>query len=117
MGGRVGGADGRTGGRAADFFAPAFTDRAFGRRALRPRAPAPLRPSVSPPVRPSAHTTYSLSPSRPPSLPNPLSRYPPNPLAASKTLVQLIQTVPALSWGATSSARLMFSVQTLAARP
>jgi hypothetical protein len=31
--------------------------------------------------------------------------------------VQLTQTVPALSCGATSNARLMFSVQTLAARP
>jgi hypothetical protein len=32
-------------------------------------------------------------------------------------LVQLIQMVPALSLGATSSARLMFSDQTLAASP
>jgi len=32
-------------------------------------------------------------------------------------LVQLIQTEPAFTFGAMSSARLMFSVQTLAARP
>src|SRR3954470_13939721 len=64
-----------------------------------------------------AHFTYSLSPSRPPSRPKPLSRYPPKPLGASNTLVQLMQTVPALSCGGTSSARLMSSVQTLAARP
>ncbi len=82
-----------------------------------------------PPYRPSAisdlcrlspsffHFMYSRSPSRPPSLPNPLSRYPPKPLAASNTLVQLIQTVPAWSCGAISSARLMFSVQRLAASP
>ena len=31
--------------------------------------------------------------------------------------MELIQTTPALSFGATSSARLMFSVQTLAASP
>src|SRR3954454_21261787 len=73
-----------------------------------PAAPSPGR---------TAHFTYSLNPSRPPSRPKPLSRYPPKPLAASNTLVQLIQTVPALSCGATSNARLMFSLQTLAARP
>src|SRR5437773_4861819 len=60
---------------------------------------------------------YSHIPSRPPSRPNPDSRYPPNPEAASNRLVQLIQTTPALIFGATSSARLMFSVHTLAARP
>src|SRR5882762_2634737 len=60
---------------------------------------------------------YSHIPSRPPSRPNPDSRYPPNPDAASNRLVELIQTTPALSFGATSSARLMFSVHTLAARP
>src|SRR5213078_4623759 len=60
---------------------------------------------------------YSHIPSRPPSRPNPDSRYPPNPEAASNRLVQLIHTTPALILGATSSARLMFSVHTLAARP
>src|SRR5437870_11736931 len=60
---------------------------------------------------------YSHIPSRPPSRPKPDSRYPPNPLAASNTFVQLIHTTPALIFGATSSARLMFSVHTLAARP
>src|SRR5690242_3303018 len=60
---------------------------------------------------------YSHIPSLPPSRPNPDSRYPPNPDAASNRLVQLIQMTPALILGATSSARLMFSVQTLAARP
>src|SRR4051812_13411333 len=79
----------------------------------------PLPPSLpaSPRPRVPALFTYSLNPSRPPSLPNPLSRYPPKPLAASKTLVQLIQSVPALTLGAMSRARLMFSVHTLAARP
>src|SRR5881394_3616245 len=60
---------------------------------------------------------YSYMPSRPPSRPKPDSRYPPNPDAASKRLVQLIHTTPALSLGATSSARLMFSDQRLAASP
>src|SRR5207249_7692359 len=60
---------------------------------------------------------YSHIPSLPPSRPNPDSRYPPNPEAASNTFVQLIHTTPALIFGATSSARLMFSVHTLAARP
>src|SRR5213595_146329 len=61
--------------------------------------------------------TYSHLPSFPPSRPKPDSRYPPNPEAASNRLVQLIHTTPALILGATSSARLMFSVQTLAASP
>src|SRR5207244_180976 len=60
---------------------------------------------------------YSHIPSFPPSRPNPASRYPPTPDPASNRLVQLVQTTPALSFGATSSARLMFSVHTLAARP
>src|SRR6266566_2243951 len=60
---------------------------------------------------------YSYIPSRPPSRPKPDSRYPPNPAAASNKFVELIHTTPALSLGATSSARLMFSVHTLAARP
>src|SRR3989442_8450714 len=60
---------------------------------------------------------YSYIPSLPPSLPKPDSRYPPNPEAASNRLVELIQTTPAFSFGATSSARLMFSDHTLAARP
>src|SRR5437899_10522699 len=60
---------------------------------------------------------YSHIPSFPPSRPKPDSRYPPNPEAASNRLVQLIHTTPALILGATSSARLMFSVHTLAARP
>src|ERR1051326_8478290 len=74
---------------------------AFGRG--RSLLPTPLR------------LRYSHIPSRPPSRPNPDSRYPPNPDAASNRLVQLIHTTPALILGATSSARLMFSVQTLAA--
>src|SRR5256884_9406023 len=61
--------------------------------------------------------TSSHIPSPPPSRPNPDSRYPPNPEAASNRLVQLIHTTPALIFGATSSARLMFSVHTLAASP
>src|ERR1019366_7563023 len=60
---------------------------------------------------------YSYIPSRPPSRPYPLSRYPPKPAAASNMLVHLIQTVPALSRGATSGARLIFSLHPLAASP
>src|SRR2546426_2546912 len=60
---------------------------------------------------------YSHIPSSPPSRPNPDSRYPPNPEAASNRLVQFTHTTPALILGATSSARLMFSVHTLAASP
>src|SRR6266487_3814781 len=75
------------------------------------RAATTLPPLPSfPPFPPPSHLTYSLSPSLPPSRPNPLSRYPPKPLAASNRLVQLIQTVPAWSCGATSSARLIFSL-------
>src|SRR5215469_15898063 len=65
----------------------------------------------------AAGCRYSKRPSRPPSRPNPLSRYPPNPEAASKTLVQLIQIVPAFMPRATSRARLMLSLQMLAASP
>src|SRR5215831_11388765 len=61
--------------------------------------------------------TYSHMPSRPPSRPKPLSRYPPNPAAASKRFVEFTHTTPAFSLGAMSSARLMLSVHTLAARP
>src|SRR5687767_16037973 len=61
--------------------------------------------------------TYSHMPSRPPSRPKPDSRYPPNPAAASKRLVEFTHTTPALIFGAMSRARLMLSVQTLAARP
>src|SRR6266849_445279 len=82
------------------------TRRAFGRA----RCPSGRSRSQS-------GLTYSHIPSRPPSRPNPDSRYPPNPDAASNRLVQLIHTTPALIFGATSRARLMFSVQTLAARP
>src|SRR5689334_19777023 len=76
---------------------------AFGRDRSRLPTPSGLR--------------YSHIPSFPPSRPNPDSRYPPNPEAASNRLVQLIHTTPALILGATSSARLMFSVHALAARP
>src|SRR5690349_15331701 len=94
--------------------------RPFARSPFRPIALSAFRPLPPAPrgAGPTVvHFTYSRSPSRPPSRPNPLSRYPPNPLAASNTLVQLIQTVPAWSLGSTSSARLMFSVQRLAASP
>src|SRR5258708_29006621 len=60
---------------------------------------------------------YSHIPSFPPSRPNPDSRYPPKPEAASNRLVQFTHTTPALILRATSSARLMFSVHTLAASP
>src|ERR1043166_4167092 len=66
---------------------------------------------------PVSRFTYSHMPSLPPSLPNPLSRYPPNPDDASNRFVELIHTTPALILGAMSSARLMLSVQTLAASP
>ena len=56
-------------------------------------------------------------PSLPPSLPKPLSLNPPNPQEASKRLVELIQITPALIFGATSNARLIFSDQILAASP
>src|SRR5207249_2457475 len=80
------------------------------------------RPSVAPDPRapspePRSGFTYSPIPSSPPSRPTPASRSPPNPDAASNRFVQLIHTTPALILGATSSARLMFSVQTLAASP
>src|SRR5206468_4555381 len=90
-----------------------------GREAVFPRFGAALCEPTSPFPCPRPHTglRYAHIPSFPPSRPNPDSRYPPNPLAASNTFVQLIHTTPALIFGATSSARLMFSVHTLAARP
>src|SRR5229473_7421712 len=99
------------GGSAAPAAAPVppcagVTRRAFGRG----RCPSGRSRSQS-------GLTYSHIPSFPPSRPNPDSRYPPNPDAASNRLVQLIHTTPALILGATSSARLMFSVHTLAASP
>src|SRR2546426_2939345 len=87
---------------------PAVALRAFARGVLgRSRSLLPAPCSLR----------YSHIPSFPPSRPNPDSRYPPNPDAASNRLVQLIHTTPALILGATSSARLMFSVHTLAASP
>src|SRR6266404_3926255 len=65
----------------------------------------------------ASRSTYSHIPSFPPSRPNPDSRYPPKPEAASNRLVQFTHTTPALILGATSRARLMFSVHTLAASP
>src|ERR1700676_4909725 len=59
----------------------------------------------------------SYNPSRPPSPPDPLSLYPPNPEAASKRFVLLTQTTPALNCAATCNATLMLSLQTLAASP
>src|SRR6266498_1250137 len=83
----------------------------------RPGPFAGLAPRTLPSPEPHAGFRYSHIPSFPPSRPNPDSRYPPNPDAASNRLVQLIHTTPALIFGATSSARLMFSVHTLAASP
>ena len=60
---------------------------------------------------------YALIPSTPPSLPNPLSLYPPNPQAASNKLVELIHITPAFILGAISRARLIFSDHILAAKP
>src|SRR5438093_2739934 len=83
------------------------------------RAGAATATPESPAPRPESQLgfKYSHIPSRPPSRPNPDSRYPPKPDTASNMLVQFTHTTPALSFGATSSARLMFSVHTLAARP
>src|SRR5438045_8788713 len=50
---------------------------------------------------------YSHIPSFPPSRPNPDSRYPPNPDAASNRFVQLIHTTPTLISVATSTATLL----------
>src|SRR5215467_8554554 len=60
---------------------------------------------------------YSSRPSLAPSRPYPLSRYPPNPHAASNRLVQFTQTTPAFSCAATCSATLMFSLHTQEASP
>ena len=64
-----------------------------------------------------AGSMYSSRPSRPPSRPYPLSRYPPKPQAASNRFVQFTHTTPALSCAATCSATLMFSLHTHDARP
>src|SRR5688572_18459497 len=98
--------------RAAPFRAPRGTTP----RIVGCSSPLSFLPPPTPNRRP-ATLTYSHIPSRPPSRPNPLSRYPPNPLDASNRLVELIHTTPALIFGAMSSARLMLSVQMLAARP
>src|SRR6059036_754735 len=90
---------------------PAVALRAFARGVLgRSRSPLPA-------PRSQFGFKYSHIPSFPPSRPNPDSRYPPNPAAASNRLVQFTHTTPALIFGAMSRARLMFSVHTLAARP
>src|SRR5712671_3071561 len=60
---------------------------------------------------------YSRSPSLPPSRPKPLSRYPPNPDAASNRFVLFTHTTPAFNCAATCNATLMLSLQTLAANP
>src|SRR5689334_12854269 len=60
---------------------------------------------------------YSNNPSRPPSRPYPLSRYPPNPQAASNMFVQFTHTTPALICAATCRATLMFSLHTHDASP
>ena len=60
---------------------------------------------------------YACSPSQPPSRPNPLSRRPPKPAAASNRLVALTQTTPATNFGAISRARFTFSVHSVAASP
>src|ERR1700756_894574 len=60
---------------------------------------------------------YSSRPSRPPSRPYPLSRYPPKPQAASNRLVQFTQTTPAFNCAATCNATLMLSLQTQEASP
>src|SRR6266446_8349229 len=60
---------------------------------------------------------YSSSPSRPPSRPNPLSRYPPKPHAASNRFVLFTHTTPAFICAAACSARFTLSLHTLAASP
>src|SRR5260370_9337853 len=60
---------------------------------------------------------YSSRPSRPPSRPYPLSRYPPKPQAASNRFVQFTQTTPAFNCAATCSAMLRLSLQTHEANP
>src|ERR1043166_3558645 len=82
-----------------------------------PRAACGAASLLAASFSPAPRITYSQSPSLPPSLPYPDSRYPPNPLAASNRLGQLTHTPPALSRGAMSSAVLRFSLQTLAASP
>src|SRR5579859_6212848 len=60
---------------------------------------------------------YSSIPSRPPSRPYPLSRYPPNPQAASNRFVLFTHTTPALTCAATCRATFTLSLHTLAASP
>src|ERR1022692_1678043 len=68
--------------------------------------------------RPPAQTLrYAASPCRPPSRPNPDSRYPPNGLAGSNRLYVLAQTTPARNRCAIHKIRLPFSVQTPAESP
>src|ERR1017187_3249488 len=99
--------------RAAEPGVARRASGVFWRDAFDPR---PSTPDSRPPHCQSA-LRYSHIPSRPPSRPYPDSLYPPNPAAASNRLVQLIHTTPALTFGATSSARLMFSLHTLDASP
>src|SRR5712664_2272396 len=60
---------------------------------------------------------YSIKPSRPPSRPYPLSRYPPNPQAASNRFVLFTHTTPAFNCAETCRATLILSLHTLAASP
>src|SRR5579864_4980253 len=64
-----------------------------------------------------AGSMYSSKPSRPPSRPYPLSRYPPKPQAASNKFAQFTHTTPALICAATCSATLMLSLHTHDASP
>src|ERR1700684_694246 len=64
-----------------------------------------------------AGSRYSSIPSRPPSRPYPLSRYPPNPHAASNKFVLFTPTPPAFTCAETCSATFTLSLQTLAASP
>src|SRR6266436_9292398 len=64
-----------------------------------------------------AGSRYSSNPSLPPSRPNPLSRYPPNPHAASKRFVLSTQITPAFICAAACSATFTLSLHTLAANP
>ena len=65
----------------------------------------------------SGNFEYALIPSEPPSLPKPLSLYPPKPHEASNKFVEFIQMTPAFTFGAISKAKLIFSDQILAASP
>ena len=89
---------------------PSVADRLPARAGKRPASPSTHHAATP------AQGTHTSLPCRPRAH-SPISRYPPKPHAASNRFVAFTHTTPAFTCAATSSATLMFSLHTHAARP